>query len=123
MKDHEINRLIAEKCGWTCIEDFKDGLMMVQPIWRGYPPHGAIVGRKQDIPNYYGSLDACHEFETTICDNDCEYVSELTGSCKTDGWEICSDREQLSLVCATAPQRCEAFLRLHRLWVDEPTTL
>lgn len=70
------------------------------------------------VPNYYGSLDCCHEMEKLLLIG---YEDDPSGS------ELWSDYQtNLILACpaylsyhATAPQRCEAFWKTMHLgpWV------
>lgn len=94
----EINRAIAELCGWTKIE----------PIGIGYSPKLVWLS----IPNYHGSLDACAQFEATLTDDETrEYERQL------DVVTLPRNGESILAVTshswhATAPQRCEAFLKV-----------
>lgn len=116
MKPEEINRAIAEWCGWTHLE--RSGILLPDPPWRGYPHHDAIVGQKQQIPNYYSNLNACAEFEKalTTMHQRVDYLNTLEGICfsgdqNPDTW--------FDQVTASPPQRCEALLRTLGLWREE----
>lgn len=70
-----------------------------------------------DMLDYHSSLDACAEFEATITtpfEMSCyaslvfEQLSEVDQSGELD----------FCMITATAPQRCEAYLRLKRLWKE-----
>jgi hypothetical protein len=59
MTDEELNVRLAELCGWSAIEDFSNGLMMAPGTFmRGYPPKGAIIGKKEDVPRYCSDANA-----------------------------------------------------------------
>ena len=92
MTSEQINELIAEACG-QIVE--KDG----------------VLCRLVDIPNYHGDLNACAEMEKVLTDDQHElYRIEL--------FEICGDNSR-KIVSATAPQRCEAFLRTIGKWQEQ----
>ncbi len=98
MTPEEINKTIAEACGWTYITSLGSGRK---------PDHGSF--RETDkIPNYYGDLNACHEMEKGLKNWqqwDC-YIENLIKSVED------------YLVHATAPQRCEAFLKTIGKWKE-----
>lgn len=68
------------------------------------------------IPNYPASLDACAEFEKTLSgDEITDYINQIYRVT----FKACrADRDE-GVVFATAPQRCEAFLRTKNLWTDQ----
>lgn len=91
MTDEQMNIKIAELCGWQTSA----------PSWD--------VG-KHDCPNYTADLNACHEFEKT-----------LTPEQESAYWEhLLQAHEYIQpwAGCATARQRCEAFLRVHNQWEE-----
>jgi len=70
-----------------------------------------------ELPNYPESLDACAEFEAGLSDEEyihfCVHLNEIWSRDKvTDMPKITISRA----ASATAPQRCEAFLRLKGKW-------
>lgn len=80
----------------------------------GFEPGEANPSMTQDLPNYPASLDACAEFEATLTDKDrTAYQNTLAMLCgglrEDDGGQFVNHRDAIS---ATAPQRCEAFLRV-----------
>lgn len=91
MTPAEINRAIAEWMGWTLVR-----------------------------PNFYGDLNACHEFEQRLT------VEQSAAYGKLLDEVINSDfvnRESCLIWAdwhAGAPQRCEALLRTLNLWRDNP---
>jgi len=115
MTPERINIKIAEACGWTATENHGSmgGWIAKQP--NGGSVYDAIGGTKDDAisracPDYYNDLNACHEMEKV-----------LFGKM----WSLYSDH--LALICdgmnsrihATAPQRCETFLRTLGLWKED----
>lgn len=115
MTPAEINREIAGLCGWT---------MALNPSYRGWRNAGfkhrfESVPVWTDIPNYHASLDACAQFEATLKFTSTmgEYLEILTTTANELG--VCWTTRTFHAVCATAPQRCEAFLRLHGKWRGE----
>ena len=119
MKSEDVNRKIAELCGWAQVDDNRAPMLGV-PILRGYPPKGALVGRKQPIPDYWSSLDACREFERTIKGGACEsgwttYITHIVGP------HLANDRMKFGaeLRLAAPWKLCQAFLRVHNQWEGE----
>ena len=120
MNPTDINRRIAELCGWTHIEDNK-ALMLGVPVWVGYPPTGAMVGKKQPTPNYYESLDACASFEIAMNELTRRIYADNLGKVVDiyDDWYAgITYAEASKLIWTTAPQRCVAFLRMKGEWVE-----
>lgn len=136
MKSERINIVIAEVSGaadkWTIV---KRGLFYC-PEAKGYTSdiekawilplveakkHEYIHGAHDDVtlfqapcPNYHGDLNSCAEFEKTLSDEDYsgKYIHHLDDIMRRDG-------NITRCVSATAPQRCEAFLRTLGLWEEE----
>lgn len=67
-----------------------------------------------DMLDYHSSLDACAEFEATMDKQEqSDYICALGGLCQEP------DLDDWAGVCfATAPQRCEAYLKLKGLWKE-----
>lgn len=93
------NKAIAGACG---LKQHADGI----GCYKG--KHPLIMGGKP-WPNYYGDLNACHAMEKVLTkDQMIKYIhSHLR---KAVGGH--------SRVTATAPQRCEAFLKTLNLWKE-----
>lgn len=68
-----------------------------------------------EIPNYLGNLNACAEFEATLTTRKMqdEYSYEIA--------RMFVNGDTFDVITATAPQRCEAFLRVKALWIKENT--
>ena len=92
---------IAKACGW----EWKRSEQTIVPEW--HSPSGEVGGF---CPNYFNSLDACHEMEKVLSVSGGSafvYVEELKkfcGGCLPD------------VVRATAAQRAEAFGKTLNLW-------
>ena len=121
MTPEEINRKIAELCGWKfIIGDYVSWDKVIEreggrvAAWRN--PQGVCYEpADRIIPDYYHSLDACAEFERTLTDTRqmeayVFYIKQSFGILdNVYNVEFC-------LTTLTAPQRCEAFLRMHNKW-------
>lgn len=95
MTPEQINAAIAESLGWVRIShpthDWKD-------------PHG---DSQYSTPNFHGCLNACHEMEKSI--------RNLPDDPQWDLWaQYVSHFEEDPH--ATAPQRCEAYLKTKGIW-------
>ena len=117
MTPDQIDRAIAESLGWTRVRVIPphpnrtyEGAMVV-----GRPPEKS-TDRSPIVPNYYNSLDACAQFEKTLPGDAveyCEKLCEVTGAEPNDRVFLCRE-----VITATAPQRCEAYLKFVNLWRD-----
>jgi hypothetical protein len=100
MTPQEINRRIAEACGWTPLPI---------PVGHGGAP---LFSKKEweDIrPNYHGDLNAMHEAEKTLTEDQRDfYYPRNLGS-----WVNLN-----APIYSTAAQRAEAFLRTIGKWED-----
>jgi len=109
MTDHEINIAIAEACGWKhdTLGKWKKGAMIAPDGMPDFPP------------NYCTDLNAMHEAEKTLTDDELSRFHGLLDSVmdkaprrnKNISWH--AHRET-----AAAPQRAEAFLRTIEKWKD-----
>ena len=110
MTPKEINIAIATACGWT------DCKLIGEPgCWRAV---GDEPGSRHHIPvpDYCGDLNACAEMEATLSEEECQKYQALLDD------SIREEELDYPAACywfhATAPQRCEAFLRTKGLWRD-----
>ena len=73
----------------------------------------------QHVPNYTGDLNAMHEAETVLI-NDKEgiYEANLYLVCDVEPNTIFAS-DTRKVICATAAQRAEAFLRTIGKWGEE----
>ena len=119
----EINKAIAEACGWKLIKgDFVSWGKVAEreggktTAWRN--PQGICYEPcLQHIPNYHGDLNACHEMERTLTDQSaqvsyCDTLFRVIHKTRVVGTGV----GEFDKITATAPQRCEAFLRVKGLW-------
>lgn len=134
MTPDEINSVIAAACGWDKVGLSLAGL-------GGYPPigfntaictqefnddkirYGKPEGKRwYRLPNYYGNLNACAEFAKTLNANEQVYYWDALYQVANNGnvyWsDDSSEHNCYATANATAPQRCEAFLRVKGLWKD-----
>ncbi len=91
---------IARFCGWETGE-FVNGVPF------GTPPNSShCMDELRELPNYFGSLDACHETEKMLTSIQFEIYRWLL-------WDICKHSEvkewNRAYLSATAPQRAEAL--------------
>jgi hypothetical protein len=83
-------------------------------------PNEIVFIERAPLPDFLNSLDACAEMEKALKDetaNDefsryCGTLSEML--CPID----CKGPSCGFTICATAPQRCEAFLKVMNKWVE-----
>lgn len=103
MTDAEIRVAIAEKCGWTQLEQRYDC-----KGWCGIMPGSKY--QKLPLPDYPNDLNAVHEAESVVFNkNDwTRYTDFLIDLVPKDQ----------SPIRATAHQRCEALLRTWGIWKD-----
>jgi hypothetical protein len=101
MKPEEINVAIGKSLGWTSYQSGIGDYL----VWTN--PKSGLSSR--ELPNFYKDLNAIHEAEEMIADGIQTYIysfnlARLTG--ERFEWK------------ATAPQRCEAFLKTIGKWVE-----
>jgi hypothetical protein len=112
MKNEEINRRIAEACGWRKPE----------PDECSFPEHelkSPVDGCCYvNVPDYCTDLNAMHEAETHILRS--EHTDTLGLNYWKNLWFVCGDNyEKITTVAhATAHQRAEAFLRTIGKWEE-----
>ncbi len=103
---------IAESQGWKhdICNVGKHGTKMSG--W--WMPCGAFTTDINMLPDYCNDLNAMHEAETVMTDQQrTSYLDKL--------YEVCNPHSMLNddwnLTCATAAQRAEAFLKTLNLWI------
>ena len=95
MTDEQINIAIAESLGWKLLANNR----WTRPC-----------GFYADLPNYTADLNACHELEKTLEGmNQISYLAKLHENNHYCSW---------GGTCATARQRCEAYLRTLGKWIE-----
>ena len=105
MKPEEINKAIAEACGWA--EKHKGLWVESMKTWAA-------------LPNYHGDLNACAEFRRTLTDDQrLMYTIHLDASVRPLKDFVSRWEQDWAVADATAPQHCEAFLRLHGKWKED----
>jgi hypothetical protein len=91
---------IATACGWTDTQ--------------------IIAGKygQTDVPDYLGDLNAMHEAEKVMTEEQRIAYSDHTydGACRAQG-----ETGKWRWISITAAQRAEAFLRTLNLWQESPT--
>lgn len=113
MKPEEINKAIAEACGWTEIK--YDAVI-----------HGWMYGKRnadseiEDVPDFHGSLDAMAGAVNSLdIDGRGRWLEELIRVTRRDTkiqtWDVAL------IANATAAQHAEAFLRAKNLWKENQT--
>jgi hypothetical protein len=114
MKAEQINIKIAEACGWK--QHPEDGIIGCWDDNEGFT--------KANIPNYYSDLNACHEAVMSISLKEkpewcpLEYTDNLLIVVNLSATH-CVERGSFKHTNATAPQRCEAFLKTLGLWEED----
>lgn len=116
MTPDQINRKIAEVCGWTfpCKHCAKFG-MTTQ--WRNPSDTGCV--EPSQLPNYFGDLNSVAEAEKILTDEQFQSYYEQRY------WEAAKQTPSADYIkykriwlSSTAPQRCEALLRTLGLWEE-----
>lgn len=115
MTDEQINAAIAEACGWTQV-NVKHGSRRA--------PNADYVGSKF-IPNYCADLNAMHEAEKVLMQNNNWRIGEYEARLFSSVGEmnnVSSGRGVRLCFQATARQRAEAFLRTLGKWYQSGET-
>jgi len=100
----EINKAIAEICDWYPYQDADN-----KTRWK----NRVTKSDEDECPNYYGDLNAMHEAENGM-------NQHKTGAYNRILFNIVKDTTPNKYWWhATAPQRCEAFLRTFDKWESE----
>ena len=112
MTPNEINEAIALSLGYQFLpREIQEKRGFVE-IWC----MGCWSNGKTSIPllRYYSSLDSCSEFTSALDGYEEQYMFELLTIIGAD-----KPLPKLTFlgITATAPQRCEAYLRLKGLWI------
>lgn len=112
MTDEQINAAIAEACGWTEIhvEDFSE-IGVPCFITMGLPPKFIHIENAMALPNYCNDLNAMHEAEKVLTDNQFMRYSRWIES-------FMQSPHYRSYLSASARQRAEAFLRTLGKWEE-----
>ena len=140
MNQNAINQAIAQAIGLDRFVGLQKRGYWWRPGDAGYTAHESEAGRytmqkakerervrgddddviicKFTPPNFCGSLDACAQFEAQLEPNnkDTAYLLILMEVCGVEFDDRADYGYIFALTTATAPQRCEAFLRLKGEW-------
>lgn len=115
MTDEQINRTIAEACGWTEIQD--SGVWHHHKLW-GYPPLKPGQGGNSFhyLPDYCNDLNAMAQAEKTLTNvSDAAEYSFLL----EDMENMIEDWVPYRTLWSLSPrQRAEAFLKTLGLWKE-----
>jgi hypothetical protein len=114
MTPEQQNIAIAEACGWKPCHKGCEGR-----TWR-FPDDS---GCQLSVPLYHSDLNACAEFERALTGPEAiAYGNQLAQIQRRDIMIEPGDRYPKAATVhewhATAPQRCEAFLRVRGLWKE-----
>lgn len=127
MNEQEQRIAIAEACGEVCPacrntgimtkwsgEDYKR-LRIINPEFPEIQPD--VMCGHPSLPDYLRDLNSMADAEKTLSVAlFSDYTSTIARMAHSDGQSI--DRFHMRYVCATAPQRAEAFLRTIGKWKD-----
>ena len=70
-----------------------------------------------NVPDYLNDLNACHEFEKILSTTPIYMQKHAFNNYAAMLCEMC--KHEYNAIAATAPQRCEAFLKTINKWKDE----
>lgn len=124
MTDQEINKAIAESIGWKWVNLQEQ--IGLRGVLRGYPPNVECVGVNQEyVTDYCNDLNAMNEAEKILTEEQFyEYGANLDKiTLPKNKMEMCyvhcpEAGMYRELICATAMQRAEAFLKTLNLWTE-----
>jgi len=103
MTDEQINRAIAEACGWKWVQSYQ------------WTDSNGLNAFSWDIPNYCSDLNAMHEAEKVLTK---EQVREYQCFMYDMACEIHTTHGRWMPYSATARYRAEAFLRALGKWEE-----
>jgi hypothetical protein len=104
----ELQRIkIAEACGWT---DFTSGTHEGATLYGRKP---LSCSNSWEVPYYLNDLNAMHEAEKILTDNQLVDFAEWLGADFSE-----HPTKTVRYLRATAPQRAAAFLRTLGLWEE-----
>lgn len=120
---------IAKACGWSFWQNQFETWVATRPdgkeVTMPGTPEQAIVGilDRFGLPNYLGDLNAIYEAEQILDKGQkiiriCTLYRIVIPKEEQDDRYFIDWNNAFKLVDATAPQRCEAFLRTLSLWTE-----
>lgn len=114
MTEQEQRVAIAKACGW--LEVMPSGRLDGQHV--GYNPKHAVIGNREEIPDYPNDLNACYEMEATMTGIEWKaYVGILTSRMDFEDGEITTGNCALA-IHSKPGLRCRTFLKVKGLWKD-----
>lgn len=116
MTNDQINRAIAEACGWEEITDSvapEEFQRRASGMLRD--KHGNRTPLKQ-IPDYCTDLNAMHEAEKTLTDDQFKWYTYWVE-------KLMPETKYRCYLCATASHRAEAFVRSLGKWATDKDSL
>lgn len=105
LSDAEINAAIAQRCGWTNINVPRAETTPWD--WMGTDPVGNM---DRLLPDYVHSLDAMHEAETALSEEQCEVYNDTLIGVSWDDTQNPPYPARAWVFHYTARQRATAFL-------------
>lgn len=114
MTDEELRIKVAELCGWKRREVFEPSFADPSKlVSRGRKWHNPINDLPQRLPDYPNDLNAMHEAEKALTDDEHSRFSDHLGSILCDGkyYHWSDGGAMRGFVSATAHQRAEAFVK------------
>jgi len=121
MTDQEINKAVAEYCGWSeCRLTIKGaGGGTVFETAHGKPPNRKY---EASCPDYTGCLNAMRVAENVTFGNSTLWIKFMEHLCDVTGAVNVSMVDAMVIIIqATAKQRAEAFLRTVKLDIPQET--
>jgi hypothetical protein len=104
---------VAELLGWKVYDSRSVGFVLESPTGNKWAQFSTaeIAWGASCIPDYPFDLNACHEAERTLTEEQKWTQIKLIVSWEPSSLPILSRSEALTLATATAEQRCRAFVK------------
>jgi len=116
MSDEELRRTVAELCGWKhepkMLRPWVNPAMIAHA--KTLPQKGAHVGSRVNLPDYVGSLDAMHEAEKMLSDEQHDRFKDALLAGIDPKAHLSDAFIYRYFVSATAKQRAIAFVKTMR---------
>jgi hypothetical protein len=116
MTEQEIDKTIAEHCGWSGIEDRLQNLMMAEGFSVfGHPAKGTVIGKKEPVPHYSRDFNALHEALQSLTEVElfryADEVCDLTCDCN-------HDTDIQTMLMLSAKELSECYVRAIKKWKE-----
>lgn len=112
MNASQVNQAVAECLGWKKVE----GSFIAPKSSIHHKDRNGEVLHWPSPPNFHGSLDAIALAEATLTDEEwISYIDTMKTMLRAHSNSYRSVKLKMH---STAPQRCEAFLRVKGRWED-----